>query len=421
MGQHFERGRVLFEQSRHDRAAGEFRKELAEEPGNAAAHALLALSLSQLDRDREAEAEARLAVVADPDFPLAHDALATALHSLGRMEEAEASAREAVRLDPEAPTHRATLSAVLLDRGEAGEALRSAEEGLALDPDHGPCVNLRAMALVRLGRAEEASRGIDGALAKEPESGLAHANQGWALLHLRKHREAAEHFREALRLDPGNEWAREGMVEALKARHSVYALLLRYFLWMSRQSAKMQIAVIVGGYVGFRMLRGVARANPKLAPFLMPLIVAYVVFALMTWVADPLFNLLLRFDRFGRFVLTKDQRLGSTVFGFLLLAGAGSAAAGFAVPWPLGVWLGLFFALASLLSALTFQCPADWRRLAMGAFSAATAGCALAGILLSDIGPGGIAPRGHAGLLLAVAGIGFFLSSWVANGLIVSG
>jgi hypothetical protein len=85
------------------------------------------------------------------------------------------------------------------------------------------------------------------------------------------------------------------------------------------------------------------------------------------------------------------------------------------------LFLGLFFALAALLSAPTFQCPPGSRRLAMGAYSAAVAGSALAGILLSDIGPVGITLRGPAGLLLAVAGIGLFLSSWVANGLILSG
>jgi len=30
------------------------------------------------------------------------------------------------------------------------------------------------------------------------------------------------------------------------------------------------------------------------------LLVAYMAFALLTWLADPLFNLLLRFSRFGR-------------------------------------------------------------------------------------------------------------------------
>ena len=106
-------------------------------------------------------------------------------------------------------------------------------------------------------------------------------------------KKAAEHFREALRLDPQNDWARRGIIEALKARHFIYALMLKYFLWMARFSRGGQMGILLAAYFGNRILAGVAHANPNLAPWILPLRILYVAFALMTWLAYPLFNLCL--------------------------------------------------------------------------------------------------------------------------------
>ncbi len=65
-------------------------------------------------------------------------------------------------------------------------------------------------------------------------------------MHQGDHKQALEHFREALRLKPDMEWARNGMVEALKARYFLYRLMLRYYLWMSRFTRRGQWGMIIG-------------------------------------------------------------------------------------------------------------------------------------------------------------------------------
>ena len=42
--------------------------------------------------------------------------------------------------------------------------------------------------------------------------------KAWALIEQGEHEQAMEHFREALRLNPQLDWARQGIVEAMKAR-----------------------------------------------------------------------------------------------------------------------------------------------------------------------------------------------------------
>jgi tetratricopeptide (TPR) repeat protein len=215
--------------------------------------------------------------------------------------------------------------------------LEAAERGLSINAEHLGCTNLRAIALVKLGRRDEAGQTIDSALAKQPESATTHANMGWTLLHQAEPRKALEHFREALRLDPGNEWAQAGIVEALKARNIIYAVMLKYFLFMSRLSSGAQWGIIIGGYVLGRMLSGMARENPDLAPWLLPFRIVYFSFVIMTWLAYPLFNLLLRMNSFGRLVLSPEQVVESNwVGGFLgmaLVSLAGCIAFGFDSPW----------------------------------------------------------------------------------------
>src|SRR5207247_3877547 len=48
-------------------------------------------------------------------------------------------------------------------------------------------------------------------------------------------------------------------------------------------------------------------------------LVLYVTFALLTWLVDPLFTLLLRLHRFRRLVVTDEDRQRSNLIGLVLL------------------------------------------------------------------------------------------------------
>src|SRR5262249_16847114 len=186
-----------------------------------------------------------------------------------------------------------------------------AESGLEIEAEHLTCANLRAMALNRLGREDEAGRALEDALAQDPENALTHANRGWTALQRGEAQKALEHFRESLRLDPTNDWARSGMVEALKARYFVYRLMLKYHFFMSRRSGRSQWFVLIGLYLVARII-----------PFLF---IPYLIFVFLSWTSDPLSNLLLRLNRYGRMLLTKGEIAASNLVGGLLLTAVASA------------------------------------------------------------------------------------------------
>ena len=322
-----QRGLLLYQQARYEMAETELRQALGAEPDDAYAHALLALCLIERKRPDDATSEARQAIHLAPDMPFAHYALAKVLYDRDAYDAARSAIEEAIRLDPQDPDYRFLLGAIHFDERRFEEALRAADEGLAVDPEHDGCTNLRVMALVKRGRTREATDVTEAALARDPENSATHANRGWTLLEQGSANDALGHFREALRLDPENEWARAGIVEALKARNPVYAVMLRYFLWMSKLSRQAQWGVVIGGYFANRLLTQAARSDPDLAPWLLPFRVLYVTFVVLTWTAEPVFNLLLRLNRFGRLALSREQIvesnwIGSVMFLALLSLGA---------------------------------------------------------------------------------------------------
>jgi Flp pilus assembly protein TadD len=323
MSAEIERAQLLITQSRFDMAEKELRSELSRDPDDFRAHALLAYCLLRLSRNAEALSEANIAVAKEPGAPYAYYIQALALIESGRRIDAKAAAREAIRLDPADADYFALLGGIHLDDKSWNEALKSAESALVLDAEHVQASNVRAAALVKLGRGAEAGATLDSALAREPESAVTHANMGWTLLERGDHKKALEHFREALRLEPDQEWAREGIVESMKARNPFYRLMLQYFFFMSKLPAKGQWAVVIIALVGTRLLRRTADAFPPFAPAAMVISILYLLFMVATWLSRPLFDLVLRLDRFGRLCLSRDQIKGSNLLGLTLLGSAG--------------------------------------------------------------------------------------------------
>ncbi len=419
MGEHFVRGSLLFSQRRYDMAVEELRLALAEDPGNAQAHSFLGICLAELGRYDEAQREAGEGIALAPAEPLPHYAMAVVLLSRRRYEEALRAVEEAVRIDPEDADHHCLHAQVLFALRRWPDALAAAERGLQCDGEHAGCTNFRAMALIKLGRKSEAGHTLDAALARDPEDALSHANQGWALVEQGDIPRALSHFKEALRLDPEMEYARVGIVEALKARHFVYRWMLRYFLWMNRLSGKAQWGIVIGGYLGYRLLGAAADANPRLAPFIWPVLGAYIAFALLTWLARPLFDLLLRFNKFGRLALSREQTTASNAVGACLFLALGSLAAAFTVSSVFYLVAG-FFGLLLLPVAGTFRVPEGWpRRLMFGVLALfLLLGLSFFGIVFEVIPTREETGMGILTKLAMAFGVGIFLSQFLINGLV---
>ena len=409
LGSTLDRALLLLQQRRFDLAEQELRQVLVSDPGYFAAHAWLSLTLLELKRYAEAETEAEEAIHLAPDHPYGYFVLSRVFHQQDKLRQAEKAIAEAIRLNPQEANYFAVLAGIFASQQQWEKVLQAAEQGLALDAEHIGCGNLRAMALNKLGRRQESVGALDAALYRDPENPLTHANQGWIALEQNEHQKAMSHFREALRLNPELNWARAGILEALKARNPLYRWLLHYFFWMSRMGPQLRWMVILGGYFGYQIVQGIARNYPQVAPYLLPLMLLYALFVYLTWTGQTLFNLLLRLDPFGRLVLTPRQIQVSNIVGVMLLLALLGVGGGFLLGIELGIVVGGVLALLVIPVAHTLTREPGRNRTILLIYTAALAGVAL--LALGALLVGASLFSSLANLFL----LGIFAFSFIAN------
>lgn len=389
---------------RHAEAEGEIRKALAEDPLDPEALILLAICRMEAQQYAEAVDLAQQAVAQEPDAPFLYLVLGQAHFYSKNIPKARLAIIEGQRLEPTNASFHHLRAQIEFYQENWEQALRETERGLELDPEDVDLVNLRAQALVKLKRNADASATLDYALHKAPENSYSHANKGWVAVENDRYDEAVKHFLEALRLDPGNNYARHGLKEAIKGKNLLYRGVLKYFLWMDKMQENGRWAFIIGMYLAYRLVLYVANAVPWLAPFLYPLIALYVVFALSTWIAKPISNLFLRLHPIGKHALDEDEKMGSNVAG--AFAGLAVVAWGisFASGSPLFTNLGIV--------AMGMLIPAG------GAYSVPAGTTARRNLLLYGVvmlGCGLAWSLGGVGGAFAIFALGIFFYSWVAN------
>ncbi len=336
-----DRALLLIQQRKFTLAEAELRNALSQDLDNAQNHAFLALCLMNQQKVKEALQEVQLAITLEPDFPFPHYIRSLIFYNEDKLDESEAAIKEAMRLDPYDATFYDILGSIYFKQKNFREALRTAEEGLTIDPENVDCLNLKARALNLLGDKKLAADSYENAFYHEPENDLTHANQGWSYIETGEHKKALQHFQEALRLNPNSDFAREGLVEALKAKYWIYRAVLNLNYKMLSMSSGARWGMLIGIILFVRVI-----------PFLLPL---YLMLIFFTWFSDLIFNTMLRFNAYGRQALSPEQVNGSNIFLALILGGIASLVAGnmLAVEPVINlgiVLIGLLFPVAGTLS-----------------------------------------------------------------------
>jgi tetratricopeptide (TPR) repeat protein len=409
MGVHFERARLLLEQSRYEMAQKELHQALAESPNDASAHALLGLCLSYQQQYQEATKEAETAIGLAPDSPFSHYIMGFILCERQRYTTAESSIYQAIRLNPYQASYFALLARCKYNQKLWQEALDAATQGLTLNAENIECLNYRALSLSQLGRGQEALAAAESAIAQSPQDAASYASNGWILLsHGKSPQKALECFREALRLNPNLEWARQGIVEALKAQNPIYRLMLRYFLWSSRLDNRTRWIFTFGLYFTVRILL-VSFAQTGLMPLVVVVVIAYLLFVILSWIADPLFTLLLRWNKFGRLALSEKQIQQSNWWGACFLTAILS----------LVIWLftknmsallgAIIFGLLLIPIAAIFHCRQSWTTRVMAIYTIVLVVLGISILILS------MTSQSLWSLPMSIFFIAAVVSSWVST------
>lgn len=307
------RAQMLTGQRRLDEAEKLLLSYLTESPNDASAINLLATIKYERGEFREAEETIKSAIALEAANPYHHYIMAAIMLGKSEKDKASESLATAISLDPSNAEYYVLMAEILFSRSKFEEALSFSDQALQVDAENVNARNVRSKILLALNRSDEAFDTIAGSLEEDPENADTYAELGWNYLRKNDPKKALENFTEALRLEPHNEYAKGGLVEALKAKYLIYRLFLRYVFWFEKREGNTRVAIILGAYFGFRVLSWVSNSYPVLEPFLLPLLGLYMAFALSTWLLNPIFNIFLLVNPYGKYALKKFEKMGAQV------------------------------------------------------------------------------------------------------------
>jgi tetratricopeptide (TPR) repeat protein len=340
MGAAYDMAVILYRQKRYEMARQQLSRELADQPNNANAFAMLALCLAEQKQFRAARRQAEQAIAIGPSLAFAHYCLAWVFykdHSFScrrrvafcrnqaalrrkRLKLAETTLDEAIRLAPCNADYLGLLGWIRYELGNFRGASDAALQGLEVDPSSNDCLRVQAYVLQARGKIDAAQRVSGTALSAHPENVLTHVAHGRSLLLSGSHLAALEHFREAMRLDPNSSAARTSLISGLCARNSIVRRLIAPLRihGFGRATNVIVLLAIVAGLLALPFLPGVFNLHipsrlarySRVAPLVLTATVPAAVFLL-----SPILTLfLLQFDREGRHLLPLRQRVGASAF-----------------------------------------------------------------------------------------------------------
>lgn len=355
----FARGRILHEQHRLPEAIACYKQALGLDPNHVPSYHMLALCWMQEDETApQAVDAARRAVGLEPEDPFGRAVLALALNAKAKdgqtpaIKDALEQAKEAVSLDPDSDFSHAVVARLHLRLRDYPAAEEAARKALALDTENTMATEVLSAALLLQKKDGDNASLINYQLQRDPEDDSAHTSAGWLALMSGDHKKANVHFTEALRLNPMNESARMGLVEAFRARSSVYRLQIRFTHFMNQFTEGRQNLIMLAGFVGYRVLSGFSKG---ISPVLSSIIVgAWLVFALWSHLARGFGSFFLVMDRFARQALKPREYWEGVVVGGLIYLSLAALVCGWVLKTEDSSLAAIILLLAAVANAAAF-------------------------------------------------------------------
>jgi Tfp pilus assembly protein PilF len=338
---------------RYEDAIAELHLVLAQDPESAFAYFHLALTYSAMPAAEAKALEAIEGAIAneptDPDYL---STKAMILCEMNRGKDALAISEDALALEPGSYQWYAKATS-LAGLRKWSDAWVACENALEIDPDYDSALDLKNVILRVQGDLDSAESATMAQLSRNAESPTALSNAGWTKLQRGDRAKAEELFREALRIDPTNEYARSGLIQAFKSRSLFYRLYLKWVFMLQRMEGKTQWILMIGIYLGYRVGRELLEKVHPLLGVLM--VVLYLGLCFGTFLAPGIGSGLLLKDRFARLALTGKEKLDGLVVSGLFFGGSFLAGIGFLFGPGFLAYLGCGMLIASIPAAMVVR------------------------------------------------------------------
>ena len=316
-----EKVEVLINQNRLDQAGLILQDLLSENPNDDIALYLLSILYSKRGQVKEAEEAIDRSLALSPDDTDYLLWKASILLDQKDYKQFEEILDNVIRLEPVNDEAFALLAYEKMLIKKFEQALEYATKALEINPENLFALNTKSSALHKLKKTDESRQDIEAALQLNPNDPYTHTNYAYDLLERGKMDEALKHFKLALEIDPEYEYAQQGILEVLRARNPLYRLFLKYAFWISNFSEKYQWFIIIGFYLLYRFMIKMSVKHPEYNLILKPLLITMGLMMFSTWIITPLSNLFLRFNIYGKLLLSKDEIVSSNFVAGSLLTG----------------------------------------------------------------------------------------------------
>ena len=305
--EHLSKIQLLIERNKLDLAQQQITEALTTYPDSGTLFGLQAEVYFKKNQNKKAKSAIDTALGLDPEDDYLYLLKSQIWLQLGYYNEALMAIDEAINYNPESATYYGAKAEILIMKKQFAEAEKFAAKGLELDPEDLLSNNMLSMAHTKLGQADEAYERLESMLTDDPENSLTQANTGYHFLQQGNVKKAKEHFAVALQDDPNFEFARAGMLEAIKATNWLYRKLLMFSFWMEKLGSKNKWFFLIGLIVIVKLL-------PVLLPF-------YLVFVFWTWFTGPVSDVMLYFDQYGKYLMTKKTLILTEInIGMIVIA-----------------------------------------------------------------------------------------------------
>ncbi|MEO0413485.1 MAG: tetratricopeptide repeat protein [Verrucomicrobiota bacterium] len=413
-------GSFLRDRRRFDEAVAAFHEGLAQAPDSPELY--FELSVTHLQMEGKTNTQKALehineAIGYDPEWAPYHAYKGLILNQLNKHGEAKKCANDAIALDGESLLGWTVKGQSFVLKNQWKDAEPCLQKALEIDPDFDMANSLLTITLRGKGDVQSSEEQVAKSLERDADSAPAHANMGWVRLQQGKPREAETHFLEALRLEPEYDYARDGLIEAYKARSLFYRLYLRYCFFLQKFTGAQQVAIMIGAYVGFKFGRALLSSiHPVLGGIFA---VAYLIFVFFSWLASGIGHLLILKDPVARMALKLKEKLDGVFVGGAFLLGVILILVGCVTQIMGIIVVGAMFAIAAIPSSLVFLNTKVAGRTLFGALAVVTY-CAGTALAIEVFRSGFIfAPEGQSespivGISLVVGLFASFGSTWLA-------
>ncbi len=362
MNPHYEKACLLAEQGRYSLAEKEALAALAEEPNSDRAYNILSHCQGNQQRYDEALVSVQQAIALAPDDAFHYYRLASIHKMSGQFALAQTAVTTSLKLDPDAAETYGMAASIYHHQDNLDQMLAFADKGLALNPEHQTCWNMRVLALLISGQMQTAETEVVRLLELYPDEAFSHAARGWVAIYRGKPAHSLEAFKTALQINPNSEWARAGLMEAIKAQNVLYRQMLRYSLWQSR----------------FRQQKpGVFWALWLMLP---PVRSLYALLVIFSWVLNYFCDVALRFHPYGSLLFTAKEKALNNVTVVIIGLFLGGAWLGLATQRDLFFLVGCLLGLTSYLACLSWTAESRTQQRMIGA---AAGLCAVATLLFA--------------------------------------